>query len=423
MDSSGRVIRLLFLGAALLTCGLVLQLAAVRVLAQDTLLDWQDRIRESVKNHQLGDALQIVERRLSQDPTDVEARGWHARLLAWDGRWAEAEQEYQRALEQVPTDTELSTGLADVLIWQHKESVALPTLDRAIAIAPKDPDIVLRRAKLLRQMGDTDGARRDYRYLIQLDPHSRAARDGLASLRGVQRHEFRIGNDADTFNYTDAAQTQTLNLTSHWNDRWLSVIGTNIYQRFGQDAIKFHAATAYHFTKADWLGAGGSVAHDDGVIPKHEAFLECGHGFRFSWVAVRGLEASYQQRWLWYQGAHVLTLSLNQIYYLPRDWTWGFTMTGSRSGLGNSLVDWQPSGSTRLGFPLFRRLSGNISFGVGSEDFSQVDQIGRFAARTYGGGLMYRLSASQDIRGYFATQHRTEDKTQSSVGISYGFRF
>lgn len=165
------------------------------------------------------------------------------------------------------------------------------------------------------------------------------------------------------------------------------------------------------------------MAHDDGVIPKHEAFLECGHGFRFSWVAVRGLEASYQQRWLWYQGAHVLTLSLNQIYYLPRDWTWGFTMTGSRSGLGNSLVDWQPSGSTRLGFPLFRRLSGNISFGVGSEDFSQVDQIGRFAARTYGGGLMYRLSASQDIRGYFATQHRTEDKTQSSVGISYGFRF
>jgi hypothetical protein len=116
-------------------------------------------------------------------------------------------------------------------------------------------------------------------------------------------------------------------------------------------------------------------------------------------------------------------LSLNQIYYFPGDWTWALNVTGSRSGLSGVLVDWVPSGSTRLGFPLFRRLSGNVSFGVGSENFAQVDQIGRFAARTYGGGLRYRLTDNQDVRGYFSRQDRTQGRTQQSAGISYGIRF
>jgi tetratricopeptide (TPR) repeat protein len=393
------------------------------VLAQCDLSDWQGQVRERVKNHELHDALQIVEQRLAQDPADLEACGWRARLLAWNGRWAEAEQEYRKTLKQAPNDTDLLTGLSDVLFWQQQEEQALSLLDRAIAIAPKDPDLLLRRARLLRQMGHAERAREDYLGLLRLDPHNREARNGIASLRGTPRHELRIGDDVDTFSYTDTAQAQTFLLSSRWTDRWLTIFGINLYQRFGQDAIKFQASTVYHFTKADWLSAGGSTAHDQGVIPKQEALFEYGHAFRFRWVALRGLEASYQQHWLWYQGAHVLALSLNQIYYFPGDWTWALNVTGSRSGLSGVLVDWVPSGSTRLGFPLFRRLSGNVSFGVGSENFAQVDQIGRFAARTYGGGLRYRLTDNQDVRGYFSRQDRTQGRTQQSAGISYGIRF
>jgi hypothetical protein len=72
---------------------------------------------------------------------------------------------------------------------------------------------------------------------------------------------------------------------------------------------------------------------------------------------------------------------------------------------------------------LYRRLSGNLSFAVGSENFAQVDQIGRFSAYTFGAGLRYRFTRRQDLSGYVASQQRTQDRTQNSFGLSYGFRF
>jgi hypothetical protein len=119
----------------------------------------------------------------------------------------------------------------------------------------------------------------------------------------------------------------------------------------------------------------------------------------------------------------VLTVGSSEIFYLPRDWTWTFTLTGARSGFAGTGVEWVPSGSTRLGFPLHRRLSGNISFGIGSENFAQVDQIGHFSARTFAGGLRCRLTEIQDITGYVAVQERSQNRTQKSFGLSYGIHF
>ena len=165
------------------------------------------------------------------------------------------------------------------------------------------------------------------------------------------------------------------------------------------------------------------MGHDNGVIPQHEAGFEYGHGFVFHGGPVHAVEASYQQQWLWYQGAHVLTLNFNQLYYLPKDWTWAFRVTGARSGFSGTSVDWTPSGSTRLAFPLYRRLSGNLGFAAGSENFAEVDQIGSFAARTYSGGLRYRFSSRQDISGYVASQDRSQHRSQNSYGLSYGIHF
>ena len=94
------------------------------------------------------------------------------------------------------------------------------------------------------------------------------------------------------------------------------------------DAIK----QSYDMLKSDWLMAGGAFANHQAIIPESEMFFEYGHGLHFSNSWVRGLEASYQQHWFWYQGAHVLTLNCTQIYYLPHGWTWTLSVTGARSG-------------------------------------------------------------------------------------------
>jgi tetratricopeptide (TPR) repeat protein len=401
----------------------VLLLSVTVAVPQDVNADWQQRVREDVRNQHLDAALTDIEQRLNSYPEDVEARAWHGRVLAWKGRWAEAETEYRRVLERAPGDTETMGGLSDVLLWQGRLEEALRILDQASSLTPHQSEIRLRRARILRELGRTADAKDEFRQVLIFEPGNKDAKAGLTGLAEATHHELRLGVDVDTFNYTDAAQAQILSLGSRWSPRWSTLVGANFYQRFGENPGKFFASSAFRFRGRDWLNVGGALANQNDVIPTNEAFFEYGHGFKFANPWIQGLEGSYQQRWLWYRGAHVLTLSLTQIYYLPQNWTWALTVTGARSGFAGTGIDWAPSGSSRVGFPLYRRLGGNFSFAVGSENFAQVDQIGRLSARTFGGGLRYRLDNRQDLSGYVASQHRTEGRTQNSFGLSYGVRF
>jgi hypothetical protein len=212
-------------------------------------------------------------------------------------------------------------------------------------------------------------------------------------------------------------------LTCHWTQRFTTIFNTGFYQRLGLNASNLVASGSMRITQSDWLTVGGAVANHQSIIPEGESFYEYGRGMRFPNPWVKGLEATYQQHWFWYQGAHVMTLTGTQLYYLPKEWTWTLSLTGARSGFAGTGVEWVASGYTRLGFPLYRKLSGNVTFGNGAEDFAQIDQIGHFSASTYAGGLKYRLAPAQDVSGYVAVQERSGGLRQNSFGASYGFRF
>jgi tetratricopeptide (TPR) repeat protein len=364
-----------------------------------------------------------VEKRLAEAHDDLETHGWRGRLLTWKGRWPEGETEFKFVLDRFPDDTDILTALADVLLWQQKYTEALQTLDEARRISPSDPEILSRRARVLALLGRKQEARSEYQQTLLFDSQNTDARTGMASLRENTRHELRIGEDVDIFNYADAGQTQGVGLSSRWNQRWSTVFGVATYQRSGQDAVKFLASTAFHLTAQDWITLGSAVANSQSVVPTNEAFFEYGHAFRIENRWFHGLESSYQQHWFWYQGAHVLTLNTNQIVYLPREWTWSLNVTGARTGFVGTPVDWTPSGWTKLGFPLQRRVTGNLFFAVGSENYAQIDQIGRFSAHTFGGGLRYQFAARQDMNGYVARQDRTQGQIDTSFGLSYGIHF
>jgi tetratricopeptide (TPR) repeat protein len=390
---------------------------------QQNSADWQQQVREKVQLHQIEAALALVDQRLEQDAANMEAHGWRGRLLAWQGHWAAAENEYRQVLERFPDDTEILCGLADVLLWEGKPKEALGVVDRARDLDPIQPDILLRRARILLVLQNTSEARSQYRELLQMHPDNREAKTALAGLATENRHELRIGGDGSTFNDIGPAEDEEIDLTSHWTQQFTTTFKTGFYQRFGQTGEDFLGSASFQVTKNGWLTAGGAFANHQSIIPENETFFEYEHGLHFSNLWVRGLEASYQQHWFWYQGAHVMTLSGIQLYYLPKEWTWTISITGARSGFTATGIEWVPSGYTRLGFPLYRHLSGNVTFANGTEDFAQIDQIGHFSARTYAGGLKYRLAPGQEVQGYVAVQDRSAGQTQDSFGLSYAFRF
>jgi len=401
----------------------LLFLVSAQLLTAQTIDEWQARVRDEVENQRIEVALTIVEHRLANAPEDLEAHGWRGRLLSWKGHWSEAEDEFKLVLEKFPNDTEMLTALADTLLWQHNYSEALRTLDQARRSSPTDPEILSRRARVLALLGRTREAQSEYQRTLQFDSQNKDGIAGLTSLRENTKHELNIGEDVDFFNYANAGQTQGASLSSRWNQKWSTVFGVNTYQRFGQHAVKFVASSSLHVARQDWVSVGSAVANVQSVVPTSEAFVEYGHGFRIENRWLHGLDSSYQQHWFWYRGAHVLTLNTSQVVYLPHGWTWSLNVTGARTGFAGTPVDWRPSGWTKLGVPLCRRVTGNLFFAVGSENFAQIDQIGHFSAHAIGGGLRYQLAARQDINEYVARQDRSQGQTDTSFGLSYGIHF
>jgi tetratricopeptide (TPR) repeat protein len=397
-----------------------LLLFSTRLLAE---ADWQQQIRVAVDRHRIPAAMAIVDQRLAEAATDMDAHVWRGRLLAWSGRWPEAEAEYHLVLDKFPNDEDVLVGLADVLLWQQKYSEALAVLEEARSAAPQDPGILVRRARVLSLLQRNSEARIQFQTVLAHDPANRAAINGLADLTGVFRYELRIAEEADFFSYTENAHVETVTLTVHWNERWTTGFGITPYRLFGENALKIRADAAYRFHQNNWVRLLGAVASPQDVVPESQVLFEYGHGFRFSNPCFKGLESSYQENSLWYRGAQVLTLNTTQTVYLPREWTWMLSVTGARTQFPGGAADWVPSGSTKVGFPLFRRVSGNVLFAVGAENFAQVDQIGRLSARTYGGGMRYRFAGGQDVTGFVARQDREHGQKQTSLGLGYGIRF
>lgn len=392
--------------------------------AADSGPDWSSQVRAIAQQGHLDKALALTEARIALAPSDLEAHGWRARLLAWKNRQAEAAAEYRFVLSSKPDDVDMLVGLADVLHWDGNDSEALQILNHAETLAPERADILVRRGRVLAALKRDTEARSNFRQALSLNSTDQDARLGLDALASEDRHQLRIGTDVDAFNYTDTAATETLSLASRWNSSWATSVTFNTYQRFGQSAGKLTGTVTRNLTRSDWLTLGGAGGQDHGVIPKSEALFGYGHGFRLGNPFIRGIEASYDQHWYWYSTARILTLGGTTLVYLPREWTWLLSVNAARSAFsGVPGHDWQPNGRTRLGFPLFRRLSGNVTFAVGSESFAEIDQTGRFAARTFGGGLRYLLNNTQDVTGYVAAQDRSQGRSQTSWGLSYGFRF
>jgi tetratricopeptide (TPR) repeat protein len=395
---------------------------------QDQATDWQAQVRKYAEAQDWTSALRIVDQELARTPQDMDVRAWRARVLSWSGHLAEAEKEYLEILKVSRTDPDNWMGLAGVYLREGRVEDALRALDRAVELDPKRADLRAGRARALRAMGERTEARMEFQKALNLDPTSMEARAGLISVRGEPRHEMRFGQDNDLFNFTSANHDGWVSLVSQWTPHWSTSFAGSFYERAGIRAGKFSGAVTARLPRWGALTAGGAAGHDNAVIPKSEAFFDINHGWKVSETnLLRAVEFAYGQHWYWYQASRILTLNGTTIVYFPQDFTLSLGATGARSAFSGTGAEWRPSGIARLGFPLAnwgeKRLSGSVFFAAGTEDFAQIDQIGRFASQTYGGGLRFQLRARQDVTGYASYQKRTQDRTDTSFGLSYGIHF
>jgi tetratricopeptide (TPR) repeat protein len=397
-------------------------------LAQQPTSTWQEEVRRCAVAQDWTTAMGIVEREIARAPQDMDIRAWRARVLLWSGKVAEAEREYHEILTAVTNDPDNWMALANVYSREGRPQDALQALNRAVELDPNRADLHAARGRALRAADNRSEAKLEFRRALELDPASKEAGSGLLSLRAEPRHEMRVGVNPDLFNFAAANYLEGVSLTSQWTAHWKTSEAEKFYQRAGTDAETFVASVTGTLPRWGALTVGGAAAHDNGVIPKNEAFFDYDRGWRLTGhKPLRGLEIVYGQHWYWYTTARILTINEMTLFYLPHDWTWSVGLTGARSAFSGTGAEWRPSGMTRVGFPIsaweVRRLQGSVFVASGTENFAQVDQIGRFSSQTYGGGMRFQFTQRQDVTGFAAYQKRTQDRTQTSFGFTYGVRF
>jgi len=372
--------------------------------------------------------MRIVNREAARAPQDMEVRAWRARVLGWSGQVTKAEEEYLQIVRVAPNDPDVWMGLGNLYLREGRTQEALRALERAVEIDAKRADLHVARGRALRAAGERNKARTEFQKAINLDRTSTEAQAGLISLRGDPKHELRFGQDNDLFNFASANRGEWISLASHWTPHWTTDAAGSFYQRADVEAGKFLGSVTGRAPKWGALTVGGAIGHDNAVIPRSEAFFEMDHAWKTSETNLaRAVEFSCGQHWYWYATSRILALNGTATVYLPREWTLSLGATGARSTFSGTGVEWRPSGVARLGFPLagggVKRLSGNAFYAAGTENFAQVDQIGSFASQTYGGGLRFQFTERQDVTGYAGYQKRTQNRTDTSFGFSYGFHF
>jgi tetratricopeptide (TPR) repeat protein len=418
-----RICAILLLGVAA-----PLFFSATSPAAQTQTPEWQMRVRKYAESQDWAAALWVVEQQIARSPQDLDLWAWRARILTWSGRLQEAEAQYLKILTISRKDPDMWLGLSSVYSRQGKNEEVLRALNIAVELDPKRADLHAARGRALHAERENAEARHEFQKALVLDPTSNEALLGIRSFEDEPKHELRSGQENDVFNFTGPNHAEWLSLTSRWTSRWSTSLAANTYQRGGVEAGKFVAGITTRVPRLAALTIGGATGHDNGVIPKSEAFFDVDRGWRSRGSnPVLGVEFDYGQHWYWYQAARILTLNGATILYFPRQWTLTVSGTGARSAFSGTGVEWRPSGVTRLGFPLTRRpgkgLSGNLFFAAGSESFAQVDQIGRFASQTYGGALRFQLTSKQDVAGYASYQKRTQGRRDTNFGFSYGIHF
>jgi len=390
--------------------------------------DWRAEVRRCAQRQDWAAAMKIVNQEIAKYPNDGEVRAWRARLLTWSGQLSQAEQEYQQILQTDRTDPDIWLGLSTVYLREGKIQQAEQAIDAAESLDPRRADIHVARGRVLEAAAKPRAARLEFQKALLLDPSSQEARAGLAATRGEPRQELHFEQDNDVLSYADSIHSEYVTLTSQWAPAWTTTASGNFFQYYGVQAAKLLASVTRRQPGFAAVTLGGAISHDNAVIPRSEVFFGLDRGWKTSSAGlVRGVELAYEQHWYWYQSARILTLSGTSILYFPQDWTFSIGATGARSAFSSANSEWKPSELARLELPIRRwgekRLFGNFLFAVGTEDFAQVDQIGRFASQTYGSGLRLQLSPRQGFTEYVSYQKRTQNRSDTGFGLSYDVHF
>ena len=159
---------------------------------------------------------QLLNRAIRQNPDWAMPLNERARLYKGAGFPEEALKDLDAAKRLDPGSYWISVDRAGTLFELNRKKEALEELDRALTLDPEGFLALVYRAGIRDEMGDYDGAERDYAAITKIRPDYYFAAEGLGVIK-MRKHEYTAARDAFLAAYRQAPKEYRYALLAAYN--------------------------------------------------------------------------------------------------------------------------------------------------------------------------------------------------------------
>ena len=249
------------------------------------------------------EARELCLRALKDHPAYDEVRVHLARLYAWDERYDEARAQLRLILQPRPGNLEAREVAIDVEVWSDRPEEALRLCNEGLALeapAARDTAVLLwRKARVLKRLGDLEGACHAIQVAVTVDPgftEARLYREDLQQLR--QRDKASLTFSRETYSQTFLPWTTGSLTLGHHFDPGTVLARVTRAERFSDRGTQMELEAYPHLFDHTYafLNVGRSTSF---MFPTTSAAAEIYHNFP------HGIEASLGCLYLDFTGSKV----------------------------------------------------------------------------------------------------------------------
>jgi tetratricopeptide (TPR) repeat protein len=394
---------------------MLLPLAAALLLIADPQSSPPDR-HEAERLARAGrteEAMCLFARIAEQDPGDVEARLWLARLALRLGRTAEATAGFRAVLDEHPDDVDAQIGLGIALNRSGAWEQALNILQQAESAAGENADLFSALARAYRRAGDDRRALDYFTRARALAPRDPDVVEGYEALARIYGHKIALEGFTEGGAPGADAVSGSLALDVRVVPALHLQAAARVQQRSGITDTIGGAGAVWRFARATTAAVRALAGPDNASLPVGDLSGELIH-----YAGI--FEAGGSVRYLSFAGADVLAASPT-IAWDPGPQRLDARYTYSRSRFddsGESRGD--HSVMLRDTWRVWRRVSLSATYAYGIESFEDLtaDRIESLGTTTVAGGLQVTLPSLTTFTTTWEHQWRTNETTIDRVTLS-----
>ena len=364
------------------------------------------------------EALVLFEEIVAQNPADIEARLWIARLQLRLGRTEEAEAGFRAVLVEHPLDIDARIGLGAALTRRDAWREALAVLLDVQEEASENSDLFGALARAYRRAGDDRRALEYYRRAMALAPDDPDLVEGYEAT--VHAYGSSITVEGIDEGGVSDARSASLIATVRVVPQ-LKIEGrARVQNRNGSSDTLLGGGGIWRINPSSNLALRGAGGVGNTSLPNGELMAELRH--------YRGaIEIGGIVHYLSFAGASVTAASPLLAWDTGERWRLATRYTYSWSSFhasGESVGD--HSVLLRETFRAWRRVDLTATYAYGIENFEDLtaDRIGSLGANTVAATLQFRLPTLTSVATTWERQWRSNDSRldRLTVTIMQGFR-